>query len=639
MGLAILESSYKDGIAILGSSYQEDIGLIWDQDSMNIDPNVFTIENGETDEPTIYLKARITTSDYGSGWIHWFFGLTGMAGKRPVFEIETTGRTNSQTYLSTWRPVCSDDRDSWTHSTDAFTALTSPYRVRFQFHEAFSADTVYVADQIPHKMSDFHALGSQLATDSSGMVYPSSAATSGGIIGVSPAETDDLGRSVGVHNMYGFVLKSSNQTTDGYNKRWAIVDCGIHSGEVLDGWPLRGMIDYYLNGTGTNADRLRANWNIGIYFCLTPNGRYGGHRRTNFRDGKDPNRDWGDAGAFSLAESVIVRDAVLADLDGLIPNVGISLHTDSGGGSTERIYRSTLISDSTAQNAFLAALDSVDGTNWARIDTAITSSVTGWHAARGTEVCIIPEFGTRTSATKTRYAQTGQRFLEAISEADSLSVFSVTAPTLAAMFIVDNDSPTVGQTVTATDASVGDDLTLSWLLAPPAGSSISTLSGNGSTFAFTPDVAGDYTLALTANDGTATDSAQQTITAEPGGIVRQDLRLEIRTELEQVQALALSVASETATVQDAAVTVATEQTTSAAIRLSVATLLASLSDLELSIESVVSSVTRQDVQLSIATELAALQDLRLTIAEMTDVLTKIFVIPTRYKTFRVPTRH
>lgn len=89
-----------------------------------------------------------------------------------------------------------------------------------------------------------------------------------------------------------------------------------------------------------------------------------------------------------------------------------------------------------------------------------------------------------------------------------------TAPV--ASFTVDNATPTIGQTVTATDTSTdadGDTLTRSWLLTPPGGSAVTPLSGNGATFAFTPDVVGNYTLSLTVDDGTANDSTQQVITA------------------------------------------------------------------------------------------------------------------------------
>jgi hypothetical protein len=124
-----------------------------------------------------------------------------------------------------------------------------------------------------------------------------------------------------------------------------------------------------------------------------------------------------------------------------------------------------------------------------------------------------------------------------------------------------------------------------------------------------------------------------------GTIVRQDLQLVIASELQRAQVVALSVASAASTAQTTLAAVATEQTTAAPLTVEVTTLLESLADLELRIESIVTSVVSQNLRLGIATEMAVLQDLRLTVAEITDVLTAVFEVPARFKTFTLPTRN
>jgi hypothetical protein len=404
------------------------IELLWDFDSANIDETVFVVTDADSETPTIELKVRTTTYaaiSPDARWVHFLFGLTGVNGKRPIFEIETTSRHLEATYLSSWRPHYNEnswDADSWLPA-DGFTPLTEPRRVRFQFQNAFTQDTVYIGDHQAYRVADFSALAASLVADTSGYVSVSSAADVNGVIGTSPAEDDERERPIGEHDIYGFVLSSTESTDDGGPKRWMVVDCGIHSGEVLDGWPLEGIIDFYVNGVGSQADKIRANWNVGLYFCLTPNGRFGGHMRTNFRSTKDPNRDWGDSGSFALAESVIVRDAILADLDGATEDIGLSLHTASGRDATTTIFRSTDISDQTVQTAWLDNLDTADSTTWTRVDTNINSSVTGWHAARGALVSVVSEFSTRTTASVTRYKQIGQRYLEATALVDAEGLF------------------------------------------------------------------------------------------------------------------------------------------------------------------------------------------------------------------------
>lgn len=394
----------------------------WDIDAGNILPGFTTITDANTATPIIEVRPRQTLGGEGptARWIHWRFRANHVAGKRPRIRVNVSGRYLGN-YVAGWRPWWTSDHVTW-HRFASLVSLSATWAI-FEFPEDLTDNVIYISDHPAFRVQDFSDLAATLASDSSGLVSPSALADEQGVIGTSPAENDDLSRAVGEHEIYGFVLGSGTPTDDGGPKRWMIVDCGIHPGEILDGWPLRGIVDYYLSGEDARADKLRSNWNIGIYFCLTPNGRYGGNWRGNWRNYKDPNRDWGGTGAFALEESVIVRDAVLADLDGAVESVGLSLHTAASATTENRLFCSTALPDPTIQNAWLDAVDSIDGTTWDRIDTNIPASVAGWHVVRGADVGVILEMGTRSNTTLDRYHQLGRRLLEATAEADAQGYF------------------------------------------------------------------------------------------------------------------------------------------------------------------------------------------------------------------------
>ena len=81
-----------------------------------------------------------------------------------------------------------------------------------------------------------------------------------------------------------------------------------------------------------------------------------------------------------------------------------------------------------------------------------------------------------------------------------------------------DQSVTVGVPVTldgsgSTDPD-GDPLTYAWVLTAPAGSSAALSGADTASPAFTPDVAGDYTIELVVDDGSLTDSDAVTVRAQ-----------------------------------------------------------------------------------------------------------------------------
>lgn len=401
--------------------------VVWDIDAGCVDPTTVNVINPESDEPIIELSPRRTAGGNNPGvarWIHFYFKLENAEGKRPIFRVNVNSRwTNheSASYQPGWRPVFTTDHVGWEQAPSR--TIVSNI-AEWQFSEPFDTHEVYVADHPTFRLQDFNELAQVLATDTSGLVTPSAGGAGTGVIGTSPNETDDLSRQVGGNDLYGFVLGDSRPTDDGGPKRWMVVDCGIHPGERLDGFPLKGIIDFYLNGTGPAAEKMRANWRVGVYFALTPNGIKGGHWRSNWRVTKDPNRDWGGTGSFTMVESIRFRDAILADLSGAVPDVCVSLHTAAARETVFNIFdNSASRPDPTVQNAWLTALDDVAGAPRVHVSNNIPESVTGWYTSLGAPVTVISEFGTRTSTPVGDYIEAGKQFLEATAAVDAQGLF------------------------------------------------------------------------------------------------------------------------------------------------------------------------------------------------------------------------
>ena len=315
----------------------------------NVDPEQTVVFGASGSEPQISLKP------YGTYHIHWLFQIINCAGKRPIFTVDDTYRARDD-FHSSFRPVYSYDHGAtWTRAS-SFTQLQTPRRTVFQFDEIFTADEVLVADQQAFTLAQSEKLANELLSDTSGMVFVSTAADFNGIIGTSPAETRS-GIQVGANPIYGFRL-TAQSVPHPSGRRRLLLTSGIHAGEVLDGWILRAIINFYRQGVGAKADAFRANWEILAYWNLTPNGRRAGAPRTNPSRGEDPNRDWGSsdgATAFSLSENSIVRNAILAD------TTSVTAHLDghsSGGYLYETSINYYSEADQTALNAFKIKFDS-----------------------------------------------------------------------------------------------------------------------------------------------------------------------------------------------------------------------------------------------------------------------------------------
>lgn len=325
-----------------------------------------------------------------------------MRNKRPVFEIDYS--TRAGTLADAWVPYYSADRVTWTAGT-LLEKLTSPKRVRFQFNEAFSSDAVYVADKPVFGTLNAQQLAASLLASGASV---SSVANASGVIRTTVAVNNDVGDPAGGNDMYGFILQNATAPTLGARKRELVVTCGIHAGEVEDGWFLRGIVDYWRYGVGADADQFRSDWRVCVYFMLNPDGRRAGNARNTQTVGVgDPNRDWV---AFVSAENRAVRDAILADAT--YHDAHFDLHSTEGEKLENAFKRPTL--PAAMYTAFKSYFDSITGASLSLSDSVADATVGEWAEAQGAQFVLVTEPGSNMSRTVAQYAGTGEAYARAL---------------------------------------------------------------------------------------------------------------------------------------------------------------------------------------------------------------------------------
>ena len=396
----------------------------------NINPALTVITGATTTTPTVYVKCR-TTGVWGA--CGYLFALDGCNGKTVTVQVDTSNWYGRSVFHSSWDPYYSlDDGETW-QSIATFTALTSPARVQFTTPE-FAVDRVLLAANPPYTYERYADLAALLQDDTSGRVHPSGSADANGVLGTSPAETDDLGREVGGKTVWGFRLEDESLTADdGGPKRELVLTSGVHGGEVIDGWFLQGALDYWLNGTGDNATRFRRNWRVLAYFPINPNGRFGGNGRGVWRESQDPNRDWDDAPGASLAETNLFRSAIAADA--ARHDVHIDFHDSSVIANETASVRVSSELDPAQYTAFKAAFDSLDSEPLTVVYTNTAGTVTTW--ARTQQACrmtVVSEPSDATSRPAARCIEVGAHYVEAVSIMDGDAWFYTPGGVVAGAF-------------------------------------------------------------------------------------------------------------------------------------------------------------------------------------------------------------
>lgn len=289
------------------------IVVVVDIDGGNVDSDLVTITDATSSTPTIELAVR-SASITGAGWWNVVFQLTGANGKRPFFKVNRSDNiAPSTTPPSSWMPAWTadtTDHTSWIRASSRSDVGGSTGTYEWQFDSAFDSDTVVVAMEPMGRVSDADALAAELLVES--FCSPAPSADVNGVFHTSPTETDEDGRAIGGHDMYALEFDWGGSTDDGGPKRVCTLGAQIHAqGESCSWITFRFFLDWLINSVDAKAVSLRANWKFYVYFAITPNGLYGGHRRWNFRVSTDPNRDWAST---TLSEITALKAAIDADV-------------------------------------------------------------------------------------------------------------------------------------------------------------------------------------------------------------------------------------------------------------------------------------------------------------------------------------
>lgn len=385
---------------VAGGRHSSDLLIEYDIDAGNINSanrviDGLRIVNGR-------VSCEVTRTNF-----HWLFAIDKAKGRRPTITVAYSTRSRS----AGWKPFYSADGWTWVQAETA-SVLASPNRVEFQFAHAFPADRVWIADKPVFTQWHFDQLAASLVADTSGRVSPSAAANSAGVILTTRVGTNQWNTQVGGNSVYGFVLEDATQTPImGARKRECVITCGIHAGEAEDGWFLRGMVQFFLSGSGSAADQLRREWRLIVYFALNPNGRRAGLARGNTYNAiEDPNRDWTGAESRTFDETAAVQDA--AAIDAVHHDAHIDLHSVEGVNPIG-YYRRAEIPLATYQ-AFAAAFQVDSGQSLGGNLSSAERTVGEWAYNKGAAFVLVSEPGNANALPVETVQSYGKSYLVAL---------------------------------------------------------------------------------------------------------------------------------------------------------------------------------------------------------------------------------
>lgn len=323
--LAQLRTAYESGLPQFRPAYADDaiaITIIDGVESGNIDPSLVTVADETGASPTIWLDTHYELDrEMGGnyGWRHLMFAIENAEGKTPVFRANRSTKSNKTEAPTTeWRPLWTQDFVTYHRAPSRTLVGGSTGYIEWQFSEAMPSGRVYVLDRVLGLQSHHEALAAQLLADYPSVASPTASADESGVFHVSPAENDQDGIAVGAHPMHALKLAWGGPTTDGARKRKLVMFAGIHAAGEAGYWPaFVSAIRWMLDDASSEAQAFRLNWDVYLYFALTPNGLYSGHCRTNGpARTTDPNRVFVLSGTPSLDEIAATCAAAIADTAG-----------------------------------------------------------------------------------------------------------------------------------------------------------------------------------------------------------------------------------------------------------------------------------------------------------------------------------
>ncbi|MAT68675.1 MAG: hypothetical protein CMJ58_04055 [Planctomycetaceae bacterium] len=290
--------------------------------SADFDQGGLDLANSSVAGTTVTLAGR---DNFNPGQWKWlYFRADGVAGLTPQFRIGDNFNTGASS-LAGHAMVYSYDQQSW-EFFDNNTLSTSQDTFAFSNQQPFNGDSVYVAYGLPYPTERVAADVQSRA--SSPWVSPTTTGDASLVIGASPGGIDDLGRTIGPHDLYGYKLTDS--ASPATTKKKVVLFGGVHANETLGNYTLEGLVDF-LDGDSPEAARLRRLAEFYVYPMVNPDGRFAGYNRSTVESPTvDPNRAWDPPLYDSVDEVRTVATAALTDTGGDVDYV-IDFHSTVNG--------------------------------------------------------------------------------------------------------------------------------------------------------------------------------------------------------------------------------------------------------------------------------------------------------------------
>jgi hypothetical protein len=224
--------------------------------------------------------------------------------------------------------------------------------------------------------------------------------------------------------MYGIALRFGGSTNDGGPKRKLVVFAGVHAaGESDSNLSFRYFVEYLIDSADSEAVALRANWDVDLYFNITPNGYFGGHPRTNFRSVSDPNRIWDSPNT----EIAATQSAVLAEIAGGRFDACFSWHGWASSTTNFRGYLTPADNDEETRSPVVSEMLSAGATIFGVSPTFATSGTTNtdiwWAQNEGAKLSVNPEVPNFGDVSLANYQSIGENWAKTLQAVDSEGLF------------------------------------------------------------------------------------------------------------------------------------------------------------------------------------------------------------------------
>ena len=309
--------------------WAEPVELVYDISLGNIDPSKITITNTLSGTPTIAFEPLVIADPGTNGWRHFMVMFPTLARRKARFVVNRNTKDGKAEISSSWKPVITQDFDTWTQSNTISLVGGTSGTIEFDFADPFPEGDVYLSSNIVGRQSEADAFATTMLLDAA--CTPNASSDINGAYRVSQSVNNVHGSPIGGYNQYGLKLDWGGSTTDGSPKRHLIVMQGIHSAGEQQCWPaFVSFIDWVMNHV--DAADLRSNWIMHVYFSVNANGLEAGQPRTTPDGGAiGISRAWTDPPAVPVvAETEDIQAAILADLAamGATASFGFFWHGD-----------------------------------------------------------------------------------------------------------------------------------------------------------------------------------------------------------------------------------------------------------------------------------------------------------------------